>query len=315
MVKNIIIAVVLLLTSVTSNVSGQGNPIEAKAAYLLAEECYGKGDYKCALDFLQQVRTNLGTTNCKILYLQIMATRELYTKNPNVADRVLPLVTEFEKSADYADFNEEKVLEVSKLKLLLKAEQKAYVAETEIKNRLEKSFAEEFNRFGPYGINMALLITKSPELKLKDWKDYKNSRVFYPREIEYNAGIPGESYPFCAMDKDFDFKNKLSSITLYTDNTVNGYRSILVYADKKVNKESAVSGSALKEATAIMEEYRKRLGVEPVVNEYDLNDNAQGHVTSYKWVRNKRVIELHRLYYPNGKLPVVKLVETLYFTL
>jgi hypothetical protein len=74
----------------------------------------------------------MGTSNCKILYLEIIATRELYAKDSSNAEKLLPLITEFEKSSDYADFNEEKTLEIVKLKLLLKGEQKA------AKNKLNK---------------------------------------------------------------------------------------------------------------------------------------------------------------------------------
>ena len=110
----------------------QTNQTEAKAAYLLAEESYGKRDYKTALDFLKQVKISMGTSNCKILYLEIIATRELYAKDSSNAEKLLPMITEFEKSSDYADFNEEKTLEIVKLKLLLKGEQKA------AKNKLNK---------------------------------------------------------------------------------------------------------------------------------------------------------------------------------
>src|SRR6478752_4376293 len=82
----------------------QVNTNEAKAAYLLAEESYGKGDYKAALEYLQQVKGSLGTANCKILYLQVMVLKELNAKNPNAPDSMLPIITQFEQSPDYKDF-------------------------------------------------------------------------------------------------------------------------------------------------------------------------------------------------------------------
>src|SRR4051812_1507668 len=86
----------------------QTNSSEAKAAYMLAEESYGKGDYKTALDYLTQVKSSLGSANCKVLYLEIMVTRELYSKENNSSEKLLDLISQFEKSPDYASYNPEK---------------------------------------------------------------------------------------------------------------------------------------------------------------------------------------------------------------
>lgn len=47
----------------------QVNETEAKAAYMLAEENYGKANYPVALTFLKNAKLKLGGANCKILYL------------------------------------------------------------------------------------------------------------------------------------------------------------------------------------------------------------------------------------------------------
>ena len=53
MIKNFTLSIMFFFgTSAFS----QTNQTEAKAAYLLAEESYGKRDYKTALDFLKQVK-------------------------------------------------------------------------------------------------------------------------------------------------------------------------------------------------------------------------------------------------------------------
>ncbi len=57
----------------SSQVFCQLSEIEAKAAYVLAEENYGKANYPVALTFLKNAKTNLGRTNCKIFNLQIQA--------------------------------------------------------------------------------------------------------------------------------------------------------------------------------------------------------------------------------------------------
>ncbi|SJZ62897.1 hypothetical protein [Sediminibacterium ginsengisoli] len=289
----------------------QVNANEAKAAYLLAEECYGKADYKCALEYLQQVRTSLGTTNCKILYLQIMATRELHAKDPNVADKVLPLIDEFEKSADYASFNEEKSLEITKMKLALKKEQKALKEKTDRENAAnaaaEKAFSEEFTRFGPLGITLDQLNELHPELNVKKWKKEKIN-TYHPSWVDFDLYVPSEAYPFCTVDNDTVFKNKISSVNLgIAGEKILQYRSVLAYADKKVNKNALAA--TVQEIIAIISAYERKLGFSPVISESVLYDKAAGKVTSYVWVRGNRKIELHRLLYPNGKLPVAKLTE------
>lgn len=108
--------------------------MEAKAAYLLAEESYGKGDYQSTLRYLAQAKKSLGKSNSKILYLQIQAEMEIAKGNSQATDRLLALVAEFEGSPDIKSFNEEKILEVTKLKLVLKA-QKEDLAER-IRNTL-----------------------------------------------------------------------------------------------------------------------------------------------------------------------------------
>lgn len=119
------LAIALFCLGTYTNVCAQANANEAKAAYLLAEESYGKGDYSTALEYLEQVKTSLGTTNCKILYLQIMAAREFYAKKRGANEKLMVLISEFQKSPDYASFNEEKTLEVTKLKMELKKEAKS----------------------------------------------------------------------------------------------------------------------------------------------------------------------------------------------
>ncbi|MBI2283527.1 MAG: hypothetical protein HYU71_07460 [Bacteroidetes bacterium] len=55
----------------------QVNETEAKAAYMLAEENYGKANYPVALTFLKNAKLKLGGANCKILYLQIQIESKL----------------------------------------------------------------------------------------------------------------------------------------------------------------------------------------------------------------------------------------------
>lgn len=91
---------------------------EAKAAYLLAEESFSAGDWKGTMDYLQQCKKLMGKANSKMLYLQILTSAEIAKKDPAYHDTVLTFIAAFEKAPDIKQFNEDKVLEVMKLKLI-----------------------------------------------------------------------------------------------------------------------------------------------------------------------------------------------------
>jgi hypothetical protein len=296
----------------TTAIFAQDKQREAKAAYLLAEESFGKGDYKATLDFLQQTRTSLGAVNCKILFLQIMATREMYAKDPQVSNRILPLIDEFEKSADYKDFTEEKILEISKLKLLMKLQQKALKEKTDKENTdkaanavLEKAFEEVHSSLGPFKITQEELARQKSEWEIGNWKFSKKIKLYLAPGIEVNTVNPSENFPFFAADK--DLKNKTISFYIDPAGLIRQYSSILVYTDKKMN--SLTPEASLKEADAVIEAYKKKLGVEPRVETIEQRfDRFRASLTIYSWHRAPgRNILLYRLHFPNGDLPIVKL--------
>jgi|GEM_PF-3518439 hypothetical protein len=198
----LIVAVLLVYSAATA----QSNPNEAKAAYLLAEESYEKGDYKSAIAFLLQARDALGSANCKMLYLQVMATKELYAKDTSANSKLLPLILEFEKSPDYTDFNEEKKLEITKLKLLVKndmqaarersdAETRSKEAENKLKMEREKNMSDVANQWAPLGITLSELDSAKPAWNIKAWKRSSWSKDFdilHPPAFSYTKS----SYPF-----------------------------------------------------------------------------------------------------------------------
>lgn len=307
--KKILVALAFVAATGSIHAQTAPSPNEAKAAYLLAEESYGKGDYKAALDFIQQVKASLGAANCKILYLEIMITKELYTKDPaTVAEKVLPLIEQFEKSPDYADFNEEKSLEITKLKLGLRSALKSWNEKNAVSHAAEKKFADEFNRFGPFGITRDQLAQQKPAWNLPKWKEASKNTIFDRDAVSFTFGNPGEAFPFGALDKDIDFNNRVI-VVLFTEGKVSGYRSVLVYADKRINKESVASGKALADANNTVIAYTEKIGFAPSIKEDTAYDNFKGVWTTYTWQKDNRQIELHRLHYPNGKTPVVKLFE------
>jgi hypothetical protein len=110
-----IISFVLMLNSVHA----QSASAEAKAAYLLAEEEFSGGKYADAIAYLDDATVKLGNANAKILYLKIMALRELALQDEEKLEPLKKAITAFEKAPDFSSFNEEKQLEVMKLKLKL----------------------------------------------------------------------------------------------------------------------------------------------------------------------------------------------------
>lgn len=112
----------LLLIIFSWQLSAQTNPTEAKAAFLLAEESYNQGDYKAALLYLNKAKKSFGATNSKMLYLQLQAELELYRTDKSYYDQVIQTIAAFQSAPDVASFNEEKVLEVMKMKLQLESQ-------------------------------------------------------------------------------------------------------------------------------------------------------------------------------------------------
>lgn len=100
----------------------QNNGAEARAAYLLAEEQFNAGKYEDCISYLEEAIKKLGSANSKILYLKIMSQRELAKKDPDYTPKLVATIETFEKLPDAASFNEEKLMEVMKLKLFIKKE-------------------------------------------------------------------------------------------------------------------------------------------------------------------------------------------------
>ncbi|HEY0667648.1 MAG TPA: hypothetical protein VGD22_05700 [Sphingobacteriaceae bacterium] len=149
------------------NSFSQNNQTEAKAAYLLAEESYGKGDYKAALRYLEAAKQSYGSSNSKMLYLQIQTEIEIGKITPGNDEKILALIDEFEKLPDVGTFSEEKVLEVAKTKLTLKTQL------SDAKEKAQKEVQEKLSTEGtlnafekdlgwPVGASLADLQAKHP---------------------------------------------------------------------------------------------------------------------------------------------------------
>jgi hypothetical protein len=71
---------------------------------------------------LELTKKSLGSSNSKMLYLWILAEIEIGKTEPGNNEKILALIDEFEKLSDVNSFSEEKVLEITKIKLTLKTQ-------------------------------------------------------------------------------------------------------------------------------------------------------------------------------------------------
>ena len=124
---------------------------EAKAAYLLAEEAFAASDWKGTIDYLQQCKRLMRTANSKILYLQVMTTAEQAKLDPVYYDSVQTSIAAFEKAPDINKFNEEKVLEVMKLKLTTTRKQEEALKAKAEADKVKAAMIEKENRLKALG--------------------------------------------------------------------------------------------------------------------------------------------------------------------
>lgn len=157
----------------------QSSATEAKAAYLLAEESFNTGDWKEALKYLEQCKAKIGTANSKILYLQIMTEMELAKTDAAYYEAVAKTIAAFEKAPDAASFNEEKSLEVMKIKLRLNNLRET--ARTNETAAAEEAIAAKYidSVFASYSIKPGGSLTGFNKGKMKKFDDDKGTVFFY----------------------------------------------------------------------------------------------------------------------------------------
>src|SRR3569623_972368 len=103
MLKYLLFLLCCIFFNVTS--FAQTNQEEAKAAYLLAEESYAKGDMKSTVQYLDEAGNKLGSVNAKILYLKIMAKRELANRDQSYFAKLDSTIALFQKLPEASTFN------------------------------------------------------------------------------------------------------------------------------------------------------------------------------------------------------------------
>lgn len=142
--KKYIVALIALLCinicfAQEQNIVNKTNQTEAKAAYMLAEESYDKANYPAALSYLKNAQKSLGGSNSKILYLQIQIEKEISKTQNNYRDSLIKTISAFQVAPDIKDFNEDKVLEVIKMKIELEqlvAREKSIITEKKLEDSL-----------------------------------------------------------------------------------------------------------------------------------------------------------------------------------
>ncbi|TAJ55345.1 MAG: hypothetical protein EPO58_07635 [Chitinophagaceae bacterium] len=228
----------LLLSSLP--VLAQMNETEAKASYMLAEENYGKGNYPVALTFLKNAKANLGGANCKILYLQIQIESELAKTKKNYRDSLLNTITAFQNSPDIKDFNEDKVLEVVKMKLEIAqkaAEEAALLAEQKLAEEAKSAKTFKDWRFTA-GLNVGLTV--------------KEAEKMYPAFFRRTKTEVSQDYPGLEMitSKPVSGSNYTTTASVFVkNNKIVGNRLLLEYeeGDSKKNNYETFKKSMLDE--------------------------------------------------------------------
>lgn len=221
-------------------VLAQMNETEAKASYMLAEENYGKGNYPVALTFLKNAKANLGGANCKILYLQIQIESELAKTRKNYRDSLLKTITAFQNSPDIKDFNEDKVLEVVKMKLEIAqkaAEEAALLAEQKLAEEAKNDKTFKDWRF-TIGLNLGLTLQEA-EKKYPAW--------FRRTKTEISQDYPGLEM---ITSKPVSGTNYTTTASIFVkNNKIVGNRLLLEYeeGDSKKNNYETFKKSMLDE--------------------------------------------------------------------
>jgi len=119
-----ILLIFIAFTFSFATLSAQTNSAEAKAAYMLAEEEFAAGKYAASISYLDEAAAKLRGANAKILYLKIMALSELVKTSSDSLQGLNNAISAFEKTPDFSSFNEDKQIEVMKLKMKLGREAK-----------------------------------------------------------------------------------------------------------------------------------------------------------------------------------------------
>lgn len=281
--------VLMFLLFAASHLYAQTSQVDAQAAYLLAEENYGKGNYTSALKFLESAKKSLGGANCKILYLQIVTEAELAKAKPDFTGNVLKTIAEFENTPDVKTFNEEKVLEVAKLKLSLTAENEERISkekkEAEYVATGKRNFDSLKAKGWPVNIDIEELKTLNKDSilfqrRLKDrFEKELGLTLYYVPDVSYsgNSVVPDT----------YSAKNIFG--VLVDGKQVKGYRRVVFHADPQ-------SGTSYEDAGKWMKDYLQRLTNGFYKRPVFKPEGGENNYDKYSWTDGNKTFTIYHLH-------------------
>lgn len=255
----------------------QVNETEAKAAYMLAEENYGKGNYPVALTFLKNAKAKLGGANCKILYLQIQIESELAKTQRNYQDSLLKTIMAFQTSPDIKEFNEDKVLEVVKMKMEM--EQKG-IEEKELKEKRAADSVSREKLFKDFSITQGWELGQTLE------EAEKKHANFFRRTSSEKSGL----FPGLKLISSKDVADV--SVYVNANKKIIGFRTNIEYPRLISKYQNYTSGKELK--MKMVDAYTQMFGFTPVTG-YVSPDGLQ-----YIWKKNKKSVIISWMVFKNG---------------
>lgn len=118
------------------------NATEAKMAYQMAEEKFDAKQYDQALDFLKKAETALGKTNPPILFLKVMITNQIVIarESTETYNNLEKAIEDFEQHKDKNALEEDKLMEVYRIKIELQKMKVAIQKEAERKIAIKKEY-------------------------------------------------------------------------------------------------------------------------------------------------------------------------------
>jgi hypothetical protein len=133
--------------------------MEARAAFILAEEEFAANRYENSLKFIEQAAAKPGNASPQLLYLKIKCLQALNQKDIKYTADLKSSIEAFEKSQGLASFPEDKQLDVMKIKLRLS--QGVALATGDF----TESMTETFKKYQPNGFRLGMTLEEAKQLK------------------------------------------------------------------------------------------------------------------------------------------------------
>ena len=290
---NKLILTLIFLFSAQISTYAQSNQIEAKAAYLLAEESFAAGDYTATLEYLKKATKSLGATNSKLLYLQIQAELEIYKTDRSYYDQIIKSISDFQNSADVNSFTEEKIIEIAKTKMFLIDEREQETKNNEEVEHKKKQQDLNFENWGfgslPFGVTLdELKNTHGSERIFKDeLKNRLDKYTGYTLHYSSDVSIPSNyknRFPFPKKG----FLDEVYGI-LTTDNIVKGYRMIVYRTNESMKIPYSQFDDQVK---SLVKGTSERVGFNPQYTKGKIQFNGFINWGTYSWFKNDKAINI-----------------------